>query len=303
MDKSTRAAAPFYVGIDGGGSKCRAFVTCEDGRIQGHGISTSANPAYGFKQATDAMVESIRLALKDAGLTAVNSRDLIVGAGLAGINLPSYFNQMQQWQHPFKALHLTSDVHIACLGAHQGEDGAVLVIGTGSCAYRIQNGIGFMLGGHGFPYGDQGSGAWIGLKVVEAVLLAQDKLAPQTLLTQKVDEYLMLNGEILTLRDMMIAKPSRTYANLAPLAFDLYQADTIATQIIDEGAGYLNKLADKILTQKNVQIALIGGLAPPYQHFFNNSTQKQIMPAVASPQQGAVLYVKQQLATHNNSKK
>ena len=58
---------------------------------------------------------------------------LIVGAGLAGVNMPEYFRIFSEWQHPFQELHLTSDLHVACIGAHQGGDGAVIIAAITSC--------------------------------------------------------------------------------------------------------------------------------------------------------------------------
>ncbi len=116
-----------FLGIDGGGSKCKAIVMNENDEILGTGISGPGNPLHGFEQATNSITESANLALKDAGLEHINLSELNAGVGLAGVNLPVLFKQMQEWQHPFKQMFLAHDLLIACLGAHHSQDGAVII--------------------------------------------------------------------------------------------------------------------------------------------------------------------------------
>ena len=78
------------------------------------------------------------MALTDAVLNSgtlqeLKLKDICVGIGLAGVNLPHVYDKMIKWQSPFKSMSLTTDIHIACLGAHEGHDGAVLILGTGTC--------------------------------------------------------------------------------------------------------------------------------------------------------------------------
>ncbi len=164
--------APLFIGIDGGGTKCRARLLSTEDKVLGTGLGGSANPFHGEAQAKASIVCAVNMALADAGLPSTEIANLIAGVGLAGVNLPSVFDAMNQWDHPFKKMYLTTDLHIACLGAHNRDEGAVLIAGTGSCGYSFVNGKATIVGGHGFPFGDKCSGAWIGLEAVKAVLLA-----------------------------------------------------------------------------------------------------------------------------------
>ena len=121
-----------YMGIDGGGSKCRATLVSSADELLGTGVAGPANPFQDEQQAFDSVMESARLALEDAGLAIEDSARVVAGVGLAGVNLPRFYDLVQQWEHPFKQMFLATDLHIACLGAHDGQDGAVMVAGTGS---------------------------------------------------------------------------------------------------------------------------------------------------------------------------
>ena len=127
----------FFLGIDGGGSKCKAIVVNENNEILGSGVSGPANPLYGFDQAIHSITTSAQLALKDAQLHHIKLNNLNVGVGLAGVNLPIQLKQMQCWQHPFKTLDIAHDLFIACYGRERGKCfpyGTEWRVSFGSCA-------------------------------------------------------------------------------------------------------------------------------------------------------------------------
>src|SRR5436190_1059620 len=78
-----------------------------------------------------------------------------------------------------------NDATIACLGAHGGYDGGVVLVGTGSVALAIVNGREIRIGGYGFPISDEGSGAALGLAALRLALKAHDGRIPGTRLTSE----------------------------------------------------------------------------------------------------------------------
>ncbi|WP_449360733.1 BadF/BadG/BcrA/BcrD ATPase family protein, partial [Alishewanella longhuensis] len=184
MTNKTPANPPYYLGIDGGGSKCKVVLTDAAFTVLAEGLGGPANPLRGMDVATQSILDATYQALAKASLPASAISEVIVGAGLAGVNIPEYHQRFSQWQHPFAELHLTSDLHVACMGAHQGRDGAVIICGTGSCGLASVKGQVLEVGGHGFPYGDSGSGAWFGLQLLQRVLRSKDALVAPTLMTE-----------------------------------------------------------------------------------------------------------------------
>ena len=67
---------------------------------------------------------------------------------------------------PFAGVKVYDDIDIAHAGALGGEDGGVIIVGTGSAALAIVGGERFQSGGWGFPIGDQMSGAILGRELV-----------------------------------------------------------------------------------------------------------------------------------------
>lgn len=292
---SNHNSQQLFVGIDGGGSKCKAVVMSSNNTILGTGISGPGNPLHGFEQATHSIKESAILALKDAGLENVQLSELIAGVGLAGVNLPVLFNQMEAWQHPFKQMFLATDLLIACLGAHEGGDGAVMITGTGSCGFSYIDGHPLMIGAHGFPHGDKGSGAWFGLQAAKQVLLAIDGIVKPTIMTDVLLKKLNCDDEI-SLIESIAGKPATFYAQLANLVFDAAeQGDEVAKVIVEEGAGYINSVANTLSQKNPPRLSLIGGLTPRIQPWLCAQLQQQLCTPISPPEVGAVLFARQQV--------
>ena len=74
MRNNNVSTEPLYLGIDGGGSKCRASLYSADSRLMGTGVAGAANPFQKMEQAQESILCSARLALNDAGSAASPSR-------------------------------------------------------------------------------------------------------------------------------------------------------------------------------------------------------------------------------------
>ena len=284
-----------FLGIDGGGSKCKAIVMSADNKILGTGISGPGNPLHGFEQATHSIVTSAKLALADANIAESSLGNIVAGVGLAGVNLPVLFEQMNNWQHPFKAMHLTTDLLIACLGAHQGEDGAVIISGTGSCGFSYVDGEPYIVGAHGFPHGDKGSGAWFGLQAAKQVLLSLDGLIATSSLNDKLLSLLNVKTGV-ELVEAIAGKPAAFYARMANLVFDAAeQGDALALAIVKEGANYIDNVATQLSKCCPPRLSLIGGLTPRLLPWLAQEVQKSLSAPLNSPEVGAVFYARQHM--------
>ena len=282
-----------FLGIDGGGTKCKAIVMSGDNKILGTGIAGPANPLHGYEQAINSITESAKLALKDAGIDESEIGNVVAGVGLAGVNLPILFEKISQWDHPFKHMFLATDLLIACLGAH---DGAVMFTGTGSCGFSFVDGHPYIVGAHGFPHGDKGSGAWFGLQAAKQALLSLDGLIPPSLINDKVLALLNVKDDV-ELVEVIAGKPAAFYARMANLVFDsAEEGDALALEIVNEGAGYINHVAKQLLKQDPPEISLIGGLTPRIKPWLDLELQQQLHDPIHPPEVGSVIFAKQQLA-------
>ncbi|MES2676308.1 MAG: BadF/BadG/BcrA/BcrD ATPase family protein [Pseudomonadota bacterium] len=282
-----------FIGIDGGGTKCRARLVSSDEKLLGIGVGGPANPLHGQEQTKASILQSVEMALAQAGLPKSDMGRLLVGIGLAGVNLPSMYEVMKAWQHPFKRMYLTTDLHIACLGAHSRDQGAIIIAGTGSCGYSFVNNKVTIIGGHGFPFGDKGSGAWMGLEAVKAVLLASDNLGSCSLLSDLIGNHLQAKGVMIV--DRMGAAKASDYAQLAGFVLDAADAkDEVAEKIVREGANYLSAVAEKLWETKPGSMSFIGGLSERLIPWLNADVAEGLSVPINQPEFGAIYYARQQ---------
>lgn len=294
MGTTQPSNSQLYIGIDGGGSKCRATIYTAEHQQLGTGVAGRANPLHGLEQTFQSITESTHLALADAGLSADDSVKLIAGLGLAGVNVGHFYEQIASWQHPFKAMYLTTDLHTACIGAHNGEDGAVIITGTGSCGYAHVGDQSVSLGGHGFALGDKGSGAWLGLKAAEHVLLHLDGFACATALTQQLLNHFQVNNAI-GIVEQLAGKSSSVYAKLARIVLlAANEGDEVAIAIVKEGSQYISELARKLFAINPTRFSMIGGLAEPLLPWLDSDVASKISPSLSPPEFGACLFAQKQ---------
>lgn len=294
MSNRNEQNEPFYLGIDGGGTKCKAVIYSPETGVLSEGLSGPANVTKDPELAIAHILEASQNAVDAAKINGLALTDLIAGIGLAGLNLPVGHTRMAHWQHPFKQAFFTSDLHAACIGAHQGRDGAVIIAGTGSSGLALRQGEITELGGHGFPCGDCGSGAWLGLKAIELTLRVLDGLQSNCALSSEVIEHYRVTDAKSLAQRVALFKPT-DYAQIAPLVIRQAQKqEEEAREIVQAGVNYLANMAISLTKQKPLPLSLIGGLTPYLIEYFPDRVTALITPAANPPEVGAILYAQAQ---------
>lgn len=294
----------YYVGIDGGGTKCKATLFNAELKSIAEGISGPANISREIEVAKSSILDSIQLAFKNANLTFDELIPCTVAcAGLAGANITSAHNALSQWQHPFDSLSIISDLHAAALGAHAGKNGSVLVVGTGSCAAALSENKIIQRGGHGFLLGDQGSGAWLGREAITRVLKSIDGVEKRSALTESVFEFTQCHNTSELVQHYNQLNPSK-FAQLAPVVISAAQDDDpIANEIIEDAAAYLSTISRMSLDITDGQLALVGGVAKAIKPWLATDIQAVCMTPMLSPEWGAVYYYQNHYQHHNDDHK
>ncbi|MGL4812119.1 MAG: BadF/BadG/BcrA/BcrD ATPase family protein [Beijerinckiaceae bacterium] len=261
----------FLIGIDGGGTRCRARVTDAQGHVRGEGTGGPASLRLGAESAWAGIHAAMQAALDQAH--ADPSRDaLYAGFGLAGFSRVETRKAVLSRLSRFRAAGCISDGMAACLGAHGGADGGVVIAGTGSIALAVRAGAEIRIGGYGIPVSDEGSGAAIGVAVMASVLRACDGRLPRTNFHEAV---LTQFPEGVAGIVAWVDRASGTdYATFAPLAFE-YAAlgDGEARRIVAQAAKDIAGLVDALEARGVTRISLLGGLSKPLQLFLPDATQ------------------------------
>ncbi|MFK0570414.1 BadF/BadG/BcrA/BcrD ATPase family protein [Endozoicomonas sp.] len=258
--KETDNKQPLLLGVDGGGTSCRARITDLDGNILGEGFAGSANPRTGLDLACNAIMQATREAMSKAGLEESDLGRIYAGLGLAGVNQQKERELVLGWGLPFASIFLETDAYAACMGAFNGNDGAILILGTGSCGASLINGEMKTLGGWGFPISDHGSGASLGLAAIRYSLLAHEGMKPETPLSRDImATFDNMPENAVAWQDSALP---RDYGSFGPLVVEhLSKGDPLAEQLIQESADDAAMMI-RVLHQRGAnQCALVGGLS------------------------------------------
>jgi glucosamine kinase len=221
---------------------------------------------------------------------------LHAGAGLAGFVLPRDRKAALDHPHPFASLTLDTDAYIAFLGAHGGEDGAILVLGTGSCGLALVGGRRDNVGGWGVPVSDQGSGASIGREAVRMSLWAHENVLRPTDLSREV--ITRLGG---TPEDVVVwadAAEPHDYAVFCQLVFEYEtRGDAIARAIVVRAVDHVGKMVSALVALGAPKVVLVGGVAAPITPHLAPETRACLALARGDPLDGAVLMARREGAS------
>jgi glucosamine kinase len=289
VDREDRGSAGhLFIGVDGGGSGCRARIADEQGKVLGQGKAAPAALRLGVDRSLAAIGSACGAAAADAGLPASELRQMDAVIGLAGISRKGLREALIARPHPFRSVRYVNDATIACFGAHRGRDGGVVIVGTGSAGVAIINGREIRIGGYGFPVSDEGSGAALGLGALRVALKAYDGRVPRTRLANEMMG--RFQDDPLEVIAWMDDATATEYAEFAPVVLDCAeQGDLAALEIVREAAQEIDGIASQLFQCGVLRVALVGGLSQRMQPFLSPDIRARLVPSMGDAVDGALL--------------
>lgn len=277
----------YYLGIDAGGSNCRARLIDADGAVIGEGHAGAANARVGIETLSTILAETADQAIAQAGIGPGERATIHAGMGIAGISRPGVLDALAGLDFGFADVAYATDAQIANLGAHGGQDGSILIIGTGSVAQLRVDGRDFTIGGYGFPISDEGSGAALGLSAMRHALRALDGRTRKTPLSAAVTE--RFDHDTAQAIAWMDQATPRDYGTFAPLVMDYAEADdTIARSIVEHAANHIERFIETIFERGATRCTLVGGLAPRMRPWLRARTVERLSDALGDSLDGAL---------------
>jgi glucosamine kinase len=283
------------LGVDGGGTRCRARLADLAGKTLGESLAGPANPRHGLQETLTAVREATDQCLRQAGLAFGDCR-IVACLALAGVGESKNFAQVQASRLAFHRLVLTSDARAACLGAHAGFDGGIIIVGTGSVGWGIAGRQEHRIGGWGFPISDEGSGASLGCEALRRVLWANDGLIPWTGLLRMLFE--RFGRESYGIVHWMSDARPRDFASLAPTIVEhARQGDAIACELMQSAAAHIDTIAARLCALGVRRLSLMGGLADGISPFLSNQTRSGLVAAKGDALDGALQLARAEAAS------
>ena len=251
---------PYYVGIDGGGTKTAVELRTRGSAAHSRAVFGPLNCNSDRTAAAKTLTDTLAwLAAQPEGLAGCDG--LCIGS--AGISNPDAYNFIQDiiraggYTGP---LQIVGDQVTALAGALGQPVGTVLIAGTGSICYaRTADGREARSGGWGSLMDDEGGGFALGRDALAAVVRAEDGRIAPTVLHDAVFEALQVG----TVRELIgkIYAPGfgkREVAALAPLVgAAAEQGDAAALQIVEKAGRELALLVRPVAEKLGLQSARI----------------------------------------------
>lgn len=279
----------YYVGIDGGGTSCRARIRDENGNCIGEAKSGSANILLGIDVAMASIVDAITQAAKQGGLDESHFSKMHIGLALAGAEQKSAWQAFMALNHPFASLVLNTDAYGACVGAHNGDEGAIMIAGTGSCGIYLAQGEQHVVGGREFPISDQGGGAVMGLRLIQQVLLAADGIIEKTPLAEHVLNH--FNQDIDQIVEWSKGALPRDYGQFSPAIFEhAYQGDSLGISMLKQTAADVEMFLIALNRKGATRICLMGSIAQRIKAWLSPPVQSWIVEPQFDAIEGALMF-------------
>jgi len=286
----------FYLGLDGGGTSSRARLYDVRGRILGEGLSGSSNLTRGIDVAAAAIRSACKTAIAISPVPGLPFSQIHAGLGLAGANVPSLAAALEAVPFGFASLKLASDAVIACLGAHGGADGAILILGTGSQGLALVKGQITTVGGWGFLVSDDGSGAALGRAAARAAVAAHEHWQPASALTREIMR--QFKNDPSEMVAWAARATPRDYGEFAPLVLQHFSVrDEVAIELISQSLHAVEAMIGRLLAVGATKIALMGGLAEPYAPLLSISLRAHLSRPQGDAMSGALYLAREGVLT------
>jgi len=256
--------------VDGGASRCRlAAFDANGARVGTAVVESPASLTLGEREAWDTIRTGIERLARELG---VPERALgrwlptRLALGLAGAlqeeRRARFLARLERATGGTTRCRLVTDGHAQLVGASGGRPGVCLAIGTGSVVHWMDHSGGHgMAGGWGFPIGDEGSGAWLGARLLQRHLWHRDgETCDSPLMAALAARW---GDSVSELQRLTTETRSTVHAALAPLVVGAAEAgDALALSLLEEGADWCARLVAR--APPTLPVHVVGGLAGAY---------------------------------------
>jgi glucosamine kinase len=275
-----------FLGVDGGGTGCRARLADRAGTVLGEGTAGPANIRVNLDESIHSVLAATRQCLDEAGVSFSDS--IIACLALAGASEPREAAAARAaLKDRFRHVIVTTDAHAACAGAHAGRNGGIIIVGTGSIGWAVESERSFRVGGWGFPVSDEGGGAWLGCEAVRRALWAHDGRLLWTPLLRAIAAEFDLNPHAIVAW-MGTAKP-RDFGRLAPYVVEhAATGDPVAQEIMHSAACHIDAIAARLGDHGAARLSLMGGLANAIEPWLAGETRSRLVPPAGDALDGAL---------------
>jgi len=286
----------YLIGVDGGGTGTRALVSRRSGPVIGQGEAGPSALGQGIVPAWQQVELAVSRAFEAAALPRPAHAQCALGAGLSGMSNAPWRDDFLSRNPGYARLLGETDGFAMLVGAHDGRPGALLAAGTGSIGevWRT-DGTRASVGGWGFPVGDEGSGAWLGLRAMRIAQCAMDGRLPSGPLALRI--WAQCGDDTESLQAWCGRAGQFAYAQLAPAVFDTEAADPAAAQLLARAVAELEAIARALDPAGVLPLAVLGSVGLRLAPRLSPDLLGRCVPAADGPAAGALTLIRREVET------
>ena len=293
-DHTLKTAYAYRIGVDGGGTGTRVRVLYHDGSEFATAESGPSTLANGVENAWAAVQEALGMAFAATGTALPPLSDMAIGLGLAGVHNRVWAAAFSAANPGFGKVALDTDGYTTLLGAHAGQPGAIIAIGTGSIGeIWSADGQRREVGGWGFPASDEAGGAWLGLHAINHAQRMLDGRIQRDAFGMAIVDF--CGGGRDSLLEWLAQARQGQFAMLAPLVVQHAAQDESARALMLKAGIEVAAIATALDPTASLPLALCGGLAAPLQPYLPPALQARARAPLANAAHGALMLLQQHL--------
>jgi glucosamine kinase len=284
----------YLIGVDGGGTGTRVRVARADGVEVAQASSGPSGLSHGIGKAWAAVNDAAAKAFASIGIDQIPFASSAIGLGLAGVHNKEWASQFVAANPGYAEIALDNDGVTTLMGAHAGQPGVIVAIGTGSVGESLlADGTQREVGGWGFPAGDEASGAWMGLRSVTYIQQVIDgRRAGGAFANAVIDA---CGGSRDAIQVWLGQATQTTYASLARLVVGHAQTDEVARSIMIDAGREVASIAKALDPSEQLPLALCGGLGEVLRAYLPAELLSRVTAAKGDSANGALRLIEQHL--------
>ncbi|WP_233879412.1 N-acetylglucosamine kinase [Virgibacillus halodenitrificans] len=262
----------YYLGIDGGGTKTKAIITTEKGKVIAEALVGATNPNSVPEETVKLRFQNLFSQLwTQSNLHIKDIRQVF--AGMSGVSRQASKQKMKQLLsvilEKYENISVDNDAVTALYSGSFGKPGIVQISGTGSITYGVNSdGEYGRVGGWGHFIDEKGSGFSIGRDALQAAFKALDERRTLPLL----GEFILEHFHEKELTDVIphvyqAADVKVEIASLSRLVFKAAdQGDELALSIVKQQGKEIGKSISRLIDnqfkkeKQAIPVVLAGGI-------------------------------------------
>ncbi|POZ60368.1 ATPase [Chromobacterium alticapitis] len=281
----------YRIGVDGGGTGTRLRLETAQGQALAQAEGAGSALSQGIEPAWRVILALLNQAFVQAGLASAEPAACAIGLGLSGVHNRQWAQQFRDLAPGFALLELATDGYTTLLGAHGGQPGVIVALGTGSIGEALYpDGSHREVGGWGYPSGDEASGAWLGQRAAQLTQMALDGRCAHGALTRAVLEF--VGGSWQAMMHWNGGAGPARFAQLAPLVIAAARTDPEADALLRQAGEDAWSIARALDPEGELPVALCGGLGQALRDWLPPGFRQRLVSAQGDSAAGALLLLR-----------